>query len=59
MKVIYGNNFVQQFMVDNSCGHDWQREDGLNVNAMNVGHAGIQRIMHYSKITKTCLAELV
>ena len=26
---------------------------------MNVGHGGRQRIMHYSKITKTCLGKFV
>jgi hypothetical protein len=23
------------FLLDHSCGHDWQREDGLNVENMN------------------------
>ena len=59
MKVICGNNFILQFMVDYSCGHDRQREDVLNVNAMNVRHGGRQHIMHYSKMTKTYLGEFV
>ena len=38
-KGIYGNNFILQFMVDHSCGHDWQLEDGLNVKSINFGHS--------------------
>ena len=59
MKGIYGNNFILQFVVDHSWGHYQQCGDGLNVNAINVGHGGRQRIMHYSKITKTCLGKFV
>ena len=51
-KGIYGNNFILQFMVDNSCGHYQKYEDGLNVNVINVGHGGRQRIMHDSKLTE-------
>ena len=36
-----------------------EREYGLNVDVMNVGHGGRQRIMHDSKMTKTCLGEFV
>ena len=36
-----------------------EREYGLNVDVMNVGHGGRQRIMHDSKMTKTCLREFV
>ena len=48
MKGIYGNNFILQFMVDHYCENYLQREDGLNVNAINVGHGGRQCIIHYS-----------
>ena len=40
------------FSVDHSCGHDRQRHDGLNANAMNKGWGGKQRIMHPSKIER-------
>ena len=46
-------------MVYNSCGHYWKCEDELNVNVINVGHGGRQRIMHDSKITKIYLGEFV
>ena len=46
MKEIYGNDFILQFIVDNSCGHEQKREDGINVNVTNVGHGGRQHIMH-------------
>ena len=46
-------------MADHSCSHDQQCEDGINVNAMNVGHVERQRIIHDSKRTKTYLSEFV
>ena len=59
MKGVYGNNFIILFMVDNSFGNNWQRKDGLNVDAVNVGHGGRQQMMDDSKMTKTCLGEFV
>ena len=59
MKGTYGNNCILQFMVDHSYGHDQQCAYGLNVNAIDVGHGRRQKIMHNSKITKTCLGEFV
>ena len=59
MKGIYGNKFILKFMVDHSCVHDRQHEDGLNTIAMNVGHGRRQRIMHDSIMTKTCLGDFV
>ena len=38
--------------MDHSCGHDRQRHDGLNVNAMNKGWGGKQRIIHPSRIER-------
>ena len=46
-------------MIDHYWGRDQQREDGLNINSINVGHGGSQRIMHDSKMTKTCLGEFM
>jgi hypothetical protein len=31
-------------LVDRACSHDGQRQDGLNVNAMNIGYGGTQRM---------------
>ena len=59
MKGIYGNDFILKFMVDHSCGHDWQREDGLNINLINSGPVRRQRIILDSKMIKTCLGEFV
>ena len=59
MEGIYGNKFILQLMVYNSCGHYWKCEDELNVNVINVGHCGRKLIMHYSKMTKTYLGEFV
>ena len=59
IKGIYDDRFSIHFMVDHSCGHDRQRGDGLNVNAMNIGFGGRQRIMHESKLSHTCLGECV
>ena len=52
MKGIYGNKIILLFMVYQSCGHDRQREYGLNVNAMYVVHGGSQHIMYNFKMTK-------
>jgi hypothetical protein len=57
VKGIYGERFAIQIMVDHSCGHDRQREDGLNVHNMNVSYGGTQKVMHESKLSKTCLGE--
>ena len=38
------------FLFDHSCGHDKQREDGLNVNVMSKLYGGKQRILRTSKI---------
>ena len=59
MKGIYGDTFILQFMVDHFCGHDRQRKDGINANAMNVGHGGRKHIMNDSEMTKKCLGEFV
>ena len=50
MKGLYGNKFIPQFIVDYSCVHYQQREYGLNVNSMNIGHGRRQRIIRYSKM---------
>ena len=36
--------------VDHSCGHDRQRDDGLNATKMNKGYGGKQRVPHPSII---------
>ena len=46
-------------MIDHSCRHDLKREDRINANLMNVGRGERQRIMHNSKMTKTCFGEFV
>ena len=33
-------------MFDHSCGHDHQREDGLNVENMSINFGGKQTFMH-------------
>ena len=39
LKVLYPEiDFL--FMLDHSCGHDRQREDGLNVENMNKSYGG-------------------
>ena len=38
------------FLFDHSCGHDKQREDGLNVNVMSKSYGGKQRILRTSNI---------
>ena len=38
------------FLFDHSCGHDKQREDGLNVNSMSESYGGKQRKMRNTKI---------
>ena len=57
MRGSYCDTFEIHFMVEHSCGHDRQRLDGLNVNEVNVGYGGSQRIMHDSKLLKMCLGE--
>ena len=44
-----------RFMVDHSCGHDRQRDDGLSVLHMNKEYGGKQRYMHESQVTKEML----
>jgi hypothetical protein len=50
-KVLYPN-LAFLFMVDHSCGHDRQREDGLNVEQMNKSFGGSQ-----AKMRDTTIAE--
>ena len=38
------------FLVDHSCGHDKQREDGLNVENMSKTFGGKQSKMHLTTI---------
>ena len=57
--MIFGYMFILQFIVYHSCFHYQKREDGINVNAMNFGHDGRQRIIHDFKMTKTCLGEFM
>ena len=49
------NQYEIRFMVDHSCGHDRQRDDGLSVCHMNRDYGGKQRMMHRSKITEDIL----
>jgi hypothetical protein len=48
-------NYEVRFMVDHSCGHDRQREDGLSVVQMNKEYGGKQRSIHSSTMTKESL----
>ena len=59
LKALYPvSEYEFQFLVDHSCGHDRQREDGLNVNCMNVHYrGGNQRTIHGSKMTATSLGQ--
>ena len=41
------------FLLDHSCGHDRQREDGLNVEQMNKAFGGNQPKMRETKIKET------
>ena len=41
-----------RFLVDHSCGHDQQRDDGLNAGKMNKYFGGKQPKMHSSMITE-------
>jgi hypothetical protein len=50
MKCLYAEEFDVMFLVDHSCGHDRQREDGLNVNRMNVEYGGTQACMRDTEI---------
>ena len=52
LRAIYQDRFEIQIMVDHSCGHDRQRDVGLNVHNMNVGYGGNQTFMHESKLSK-------
>jgi len=45
LKVI-SSPFEFLFMFDHSCGHDHQREDGLNVENMSINFGGKQTFMH-------------
>ena len=38
--------FDYLFLFDHSCGHDKQREDGLNVERMLKGYGGKQAVLH-------------
>ena len=50
MKVLHPNSkFV--FLFDHSCGHDWQREDGLNPRRVSKYFGGAQPIMRPSTIS--------
>ena len=57
IKGIYGDEYIIHIMVDHSCGHDRQREDGLNEKDMNVNWGGNKRVMHETKISKGCLGK--
>ena len=49
LKILFSeDDYEIQFLVDHSCGHDRQREDGLNINNMNREYGGKQRLMHSS-----------
>ena len=43
---VISSQFKFLFMFDHSCGHDWQREDGLNVENMSKNLGGKQTFMH-------------
>jgi hypothetical protein len=49
LKVLYPQ-FQVHFLFDHSCGHDCQREDGLNANRMNKDFGGAQQRMHSTKM---------
>ena len=49
VKVLYPQ-FEFHLCVDHSCGHNRQRDDGLNASKMNKNYGGKQRIPHDSKI---------
>ena len=49
LKELY-NEYDFYFLFDHSCGHDRQREDGLNVERMSKGYAGKQAFLHETKI---------
>jgi hypothetical protein len=49
MKVLYPNVDLL-LLFDHSCGHDRQREDGLNVENMSKGYGGKQSRLHPSLI---------
>ena len=40
LQCLYGDQFDIRINVDNSCGHDRQKEDALNVNQMNWDYRG-------------------
>ena len=41
LKMLYSTDKYEiQIMVDHSCGHDCQREDGLNIKTMNKSYGG-------------------
>ncbi len=40
------------FLLDHSCGHDKQREDGLNAQKMGKGYGGKQPVMRDTVISK-------
>jgi hypothetical protein len=40
------------FLFDRSCGHDKQREDGLNIQKMSKLYGGKQSIMRDTVLTK-------
>ena len=46
-----------QFLVDHLCGHDRQREDGLNIRNMNREYGGKQRKMHSSTMSDGTLGK--
>ena len=49
LKILYPQ-FQVHFLFDHSCGHDRQREDGLNANRMNKEFGGAQQRMHSTKM---------
>ena len=49
LKVLHPE-FEIVFLFDHSCGHDRQREDGLNANNVSKYYGGKQAVMHDSEI---------
>ena len=48
MTLFSEDEYEIQFLVDHSCGHDRQKEDGLNIRNMNREYGGKQRIINNS-----------
>ena len=48
----YENRFDYAFYFDHFSGHDRQRPDGLNSNAMNKGYGGVSNRKMYTSLIK-------